>query len=100
MQLKVEKSRHKIKLFHPIQLKLYTKESRNQYKSTIARLSFYKCFFLKIVQNAVFKELCRALVCCTFFDLRRIQRIHKKGRRLLSSKNTFLMFFQERRKGK
>lgn len=62
MQWKAEKSRHKIQPFHTIQLRLYTKESRNQYKSTIARVSFYKCFFLKIIQNAGFKELCLFLI--------------------------------------
>lgn len=68
MQWKAEKSRHKIQPFHPIrpfhtiQLRLYTKESRNQYKSTIARVSFYKCFFLKIIQNAGFKALCLFLI--------------------------------------
>jgi hypothetical protein len=66
VQWKVEKSRHKIQPFHAIQLRLYTKESRNQYKSTIARVSFYKCFFLKIVQNAGFKELCRPLFVVPF----------------------------------
>lgn len=81
MQWKAEKSRHTIQPFHPIQpfhtiqLRLYTKESRNQYKSTIARVSFYKCFFLKIIQNAGFKELCLFLICAAS------QYSHKKHSR-------------------